>query len=403
MNKTLERFLRYARMDTTSNELAAESPSSAGQWALARMLEGELKAMGCEKVRLDEHCNVYGLVPANTQGQPSIALLAHLDTADAVPGRNFSPWVTRYEGQDILLNEQLGIKLSADDFPALKDYLGQELVVTDGTTVLGADDKAGIAAIMAAGEALLASPGIPHGDVWLVFTPDEEIGAGAELLDLEYIKADFGYTVDGGALNEIEYENFYAASARVIINGRNVHPGYAKGKMINASKVAMEYHQLLPQEQCPEMTEGYEGFFHLRNLQGNEENAVLDYLIRDHDKALFSQKKLTMENAARQINQRYPKGTAELELKDSYANMREVIERAPHVIARAERAISACGMSPVSRPIRGGTDGARLSFRGLPCPNLGTGGVNWHSVYEFLPVEALEKAAKVLVEIVRAQ
>lgn len=403
MNKTLERFLRYARMDTTSNELAAETPSSKGQWALARMLEGELKAMGCEKVRLDEHCNVYGLVPANTQGQPSIALLAHLDTADAVPGRNFSPWVTRYEGQDILLNEQLGIKLSADDFPALKDYLGQELVVTDGTTVLGADDKAGIAAIMAAGEALLATASIPHGDVWLVFTPDEEIGAGAELLDLEYIKADFGYTVDGGALNEIEYENFYAASARVIINGRNVHPGYAKGKMINASKVAMEYHQLLPQEQCPEMTEGYEGFFHLRNLQGNEENAVLDYLIRDHDKALFSQKKLTMENAARQINQRYPKGTAELELKDSYANMREVIERAPHVIARAERAISACGMSPVSRPIRGGTDGARLSFRGLPCPNLGTGGVNWHSVYEFLPVEALEKAAKVLVEIVRAQ
>ena len=402
MNKTLERFLRYARMDTTSNMFAVGTPSSASQWELARLLEQELRELGCERVLLDEHCNVYGLVPANTEGQPSIALIAHLDTADAVPGRHFKPRVVRYEGEDILLNEELGIKLSAKDFPGLQQYLGKELVVTDGTTVLGGDDKAGIAEIMAAGETLLASPDIPHGDVWLVFTPDEEIGGGAEYLNLDYIKADFGYTVDGGALNEIEFENFNAASARVVVNGRNIHPGYAKGKMINAGKVAMQFHLLLPKEQTPELTEGYEGFFHLQNIQGNEENAVLEYIIRDHDKALFEQKKKTLREAAKTINAQYGPSTIEVVLKDSYANMREVIETVPHVITRAEKGIRARGMEPKFRPIRGGTDGARLSFRGLPCPNLGAGGENWHSIYEYLPVEALDKMAKVLVEIVRA-
>ena len=333
--------------------------------------------------------------------QPVIALIAHLDTADAVPGRVFKPRVAHFSGEDLVLNPSLGIKLSKDEFPILDDYIGQDLVVTDGTTVLGADDKAGIVEILSAADILLANPDIKHGDVWLVFTPDEEIGSGAELLKLDFIKADFGYTVDGGALNEIEYENFNASSARVTIKGRNVHPGYAKGMMINAAKLAMQYHHLLPKEQTPEETEHYQGFFHLRNIQGNEENAVMDYLIRDHDARLFDEKKRVMQQAAETLNKQYGAGTVELNIVDSYRNMVEMVQKVPHVIERAEKAIRACGMEPVAKPIRGGTDGARLSFRGLPCPNLGTGGINWHSVYEFLPVNALNQMAEVLVEIVR--
>lgn len=402
MNKPLERFLRYASINTTSDEKANSTPSTEGQWDLARMLKKELIQIGVQQVSLDEHCYVYGLIPKNTDGEPVIALIAHLDTADAVPGREFKPQVVQCTGSEILLNAELGITLSADDFPALAEYIGQELVVTDGTTVLGSDDKAGIAEIMTAAENLVNHPEIRHGDVWVVFTPDEEIGSGAELLNLDLIKADFGYTVDGGGLNEIEFENFNAASAKVLIKGRNVHPGYAKGKMINASKVAMQYHQALPQEQTPELTEGYEGFFHLRALQGTEENAVLDYIIRDHDKASFDKRKAEMLAAAQTINSMYGKGTAEVILKDSYRNMKEIIDLVPHVIQRAKKAIRACGMEPAAIPIRGGTDGARLSFRGLPCPNLGTGGMNWHSIYEFLPVSVLNKMSEVLVEIVRA-
>ena len=402
MNKPLERFLRYASINTTSNEKAINTPSTEGQWDLARMLKKELIQIGVQQVSLDEHCYVYGLIPKNTDGEPVIALIAHLDTADAVTGREFKPQVVQCSGSAILLNAELGITLSADDFPALNEYIGQQLVVTDGTTVLGSDDKAGIAEIMTAAESLVNHPEIRHGDVWVVFTPDEEIGSGAELLNLDLIKADFGYTVDGGGLNEIEFENFNAASAKVLIKGRNVHPGYAKGKMINASKVAMEFHQVLPREQAPELTEGYEGFFHLRALQGTEENAVLDYIIRDHDKASFENKKAEMLAAAQTINSMYGKGTAEVILKDSYRNMKEIIDLVPHVIQRAKKAIRACGMEPTTIPIRGGTDGARLSFRGLPCPNLGTGGMNWHSIYEFLPVSALNKMSEVLVEIVRA-
>lgn len=402
MNKSLDRFLRYVRINTTSDEQAFTSPSSKGQWDLARLLEMELQQLGCQQVRLDNNCYVYGLLPANVEGQPTIALIAHMDTVDAVPGRDFKPRVVQYEGGDILLNQDLDIRLSPTQFPVLSDYIGQELVVTDGTTVLGADDKAGVAEIMTAAEILMSDPQIRHGDVWLVFTPDEEIGSGADLLDLDYIKADFGYTADGGALNELEYENFNAASAHIEIQGRNVHPGYAKGQMINALKVAMELHSLLPQEECPELTQDYEGFFHLRNLQGTEDAAVMDYLIRDHDKAAYEQRKLLMADVVGRINQKYGEERVQLKLSDSYSNMHEVIVQHPHVLKRAEKAIRACGMEPVNHPIRGGTDGARLSFRGLPCPNLGTGGVNWHSVYEFLPVQALEKMAKVLVEIVRA-
>ncbi|NLM86985.1 MAG: peptidase T [Clostridiales bacterium] len=401
MNKALDRFLRFTSIDTTSDENAAGTPSSKGQWQLAEILKNELQEMRVEQVTLDENCYVYGKIPANAENQPVIALIAHLDTADAVPGRVFKPRVAHFNGEDLVLNPSLGIKLSKDEFPVLDDYIGQDLVVTDGTTVLGADDKAGIVEILSAADILLANPDIKHGDVWLVFTPDEEIGSGAELLKLDFIKADFGYTVDGGALNEIEYENFNAASARVTIKGRNVHPGYAKGMMINAAKLAMQYHHLLPKEQTPEETEHYQGFFHLRNIQGNEENAVMDYLIRDHDARLFDEKKRVMQQAAETLNKQYGAGTVELNIVDSYRNMVEMVQKVPHVIERAEKAIRACGMEPVAKPIRGGTDGARLSFRGLPCPNLGTGGINWHSVYEFLPVNALNQMAEVLVEIVR--
>lgn len=402
MSKALDRFLRYAAIDTTSDETANVTPSSQGQWGLAELLRDEMEELGCADVSLDENCYVYGRIPANRENEPVIALIAHLDTADAVPGRDFKPRVVHFDGSDILLNEEQGIVLSVRDFLALGGFAGQDLVVTDGTTVLGADDKAGIAEIMTAAEYLIAHPEVPHGEVWLVFTPDEEIGSGAELLDLGKIKADFAYTADGGALHEIEYENFNAASAVVTIKGRNMHPGYAKGKMVNAAKVAMQYQKLLPREQTPEATEGYEGFFHLRSVEGNEENATLSYIIRDHDESLFEGKKYIMYEAAQQLNREYGADTVRLAIKDSYRNMRQVIEKFPHVLERAKKAIRACGMEPAAKPIRGGTDGARLSFRGLPCPNLGTGGVNWHSVYEFLPVAALEQMAKVLVEIVRA-
>ncbi len=402
MDKALERFLRYAEIDTTSDELAGTTPSSLGQRTLARLLHEELTALGMQKVTLDQNCYLSGMIPANAENQPTIALIAHLDTADAVPGRMFRPRVVRFEGEDLVLNDELGIRLSAKDFPALNGFLGQELAVTDGTTVLGSDDKAGIAEIMTACETLIQHPEIKHGEIWAVFTPDEEIGSGAELLDLDLIRADFAYTLDGGALDEIEYENFNAASARVTVHGRNVHPGYAKGKMVNAIKLAMRFHAMLPARETPELTEGYEGFFHLRKFSGTEEQAVLDYLIRDHSHDGFMARKAVMEKAADALNAGINDGRVSLRITDSYRNMNEVIMKAPHVLKRAEKAIRACGMVPKAVPIRGGTDGARLSFRGLPCPNLGTGGMNWHSVYEFLPVESLRRMAEVIVEIVRA-
>lgn len=402
MSKALERFLRYASMDTTSDENTGTIPSTQGQWALAKLLRDELLEMGAKRVLLDENCYVYGLLPANAYNQPTIALIAHMDTADAVPGRDFKPQVKPYAGGDLVLNDSLGIRLRESDFPALRAFAGRDLVVSDGTTVLGADDKAGIAEIMTALEILKADPDISHGDIWAVFTPDEEIGSGAELLDLGLIKADFAYTLDGGAVNEIEYENFNAASAKVIFRGRNVHPGYAKGKMVNAIKLAFRFQSLLPADETPETTEGYEGFYHLRGMSGTEENAELDYIIRDHDLAGFEAKKEVMRKAAETLNAQYGVNTVALTLRDSYRNMKDIILQVPHVLERAEKAIRACGMEPNAVPIRGGTDGARLSFRGLPCPNLGTGGMNWHSVYEFLPADSLDRMAEVIVEIARA-
>ncbi|MGI6687097.1 MAG: peptidase T [Christensenellales bacterium] len=402
METALERFLRYVKIDTTSDEASGVTPSSEGQWNLAMMLRDEMAALGLKHVLLDEHCYVYGLIPANKQGQPTIALIAHLDTVAAVLGRAFSPCVKRYEGKPLVLNEALGIYLSEADFPALAKYRGQELIVTDGTTVLGADDKAGIAEIMTLTAELMADRAFPHGDIWLVFTPDEEIGSGAELLDLARINADFGYTVDGGEVHTISYETFNAASAQVHIKGRNIHPGSAKGKMKNAATIAMRFHSLLPEKEIPEETEGYEGFYHLNHITGEEEEASLAYILRDHDGEKLEEKKRRMRWAAEQINERFGPGTATVILKDSYRNMGEIISQHPHVIKRAQNAIAACGMEPEILPIRGGTDGARLSFRGLPCPNLGTGGENAHGIYEFLPVKALDKMVEVLKEIVRA-
>lgn len=398
----LERFLRYARMDTTSDEASGLSPSSPGQWKLGECLRDEMAALGLRNVLLDEHCYSYGLIPASVRHQPTIALIAHMDTVAAVPGRAFSPRVARYSGQPLALNEKSGVFLSEADFPALSQYRGQELVVTDGTTVLGADDKAGIAEIMTLAQKLTQDPAIPHGDIWLVFTPDEEIGSGADLLDLTRIQADFAYTVDGGALNILSYETFNAASASVHIMGRNIHPGSAKGRMKNAATIAMRFHSLLPPKEIPEETEGYEGFYHLNMMTGEEEEASLSYILRDHDADKLEEKKRRMLLAAKEINRLFGGGTAEVSIKDSYRNMGEIIRNHPHIIERAKRAIAACGMQPETVPIRGGTDGARLSFRGLPCPNLGTGGENAHGVYEFLPVQALDKMVEVLVEIVRA-
>lgn len=403
MNQALNRFLRYASIDTTSCDSYNETPSSKGQWILAEQLAKDLKEVGALQVHIDSNCYVYGKIPGNTTGQPTIALIAHMDTADAVPGRSFQPKVVHYTGDDLPLDKENKIVLSPKEFPELNLYLHKDLVVTDGTTVLGADDKAGIAEIMTAAEELLSDPSILHGDIWIVFTPDEEIGSGAELLQLDHIQADFGYTVDGGHLHEIEFENFNAASATITIKGRNVHPGYAKGIMKNAIKIAMEFHQHLPAEYTPELTEGYEGFFHLHHMEGNEENAVLHYLVRDHDREQFESKKSLLKETGDLINQKYGAGSVSLHIQDSYRNMKEIILQVPHVLQRAEAAIQSHGMKPQYVPIRGGTDGARLSFRGLPCPNLGTGGHNFHSIYEFIPVDSLQKMAKVLIEIVRAR
>lgn len=402
METALDRFLRYARIDTTSDDSSGASPSSQEQWTLGRLLRDEMEALGLSEVLLDAHCYVYGMIPANTQDQPAIALIAHLDTVAAVPGRAFRPSVKRYTGESLVLNEALGIRLSEADFPALAKYRGQDLAVTDGTTVLGADDKAGIAEIMTLAQELMAEPSIPHGDIWLVFTPDEEIGSGAEKLDLNRIKAAFGYTVDGGEIHILSYETFNAASATVRIKGRNIHPGSAKGQMKNAATIAMRYHGLLPAREIPEETEGYEGFYHLNKISGEEEEASLSYILRDHDADKLAEKKQTMLRTAEEINRLFGPDTARVTLKDSYRNMGEIIARHPQVTQRAKRAIAACGMTPEVIPIRGGTDGARLSFRGLPCPNLGTGGVNAHGIYEFLPVAALDKMVEVLKEIVRA-
>lgn len=397
----VDRFIKYAKIDTQSDENSDQTPSTLKQFNLAKEIERELIEMGMTDVSLDNNCYLMATLPANSDTNiPTIGFIAHLDTSPDMSGENVRPRIVeQYDGEDILLNEELNIVLSPNDFPELLDYVGEDLIVSDGTTLLGADDKAGIAEIITAMQYFLDHPEIKHGKVRIAFTPDEEIGRGADKFDVQKFDADWGYTVDGGEVGEFEYENFNAASAKVIIRGRNVHPGYAKNKMINALCVANELINMLPANERPEFTEGYEGFFHITSLNGTVEEAELSLIIRDHDHQMFERRKKILQEAVNFMNERYP-NRLQLELRDQYYNMREKIEPVNHVIDYALRAMQEVGVTPKVKPIRGGTDGARLSFMGLPCPNIFTGGLNFHSRYEFIPVRSMEKATQVIGKIV---
>lgn len=395
-----ERFLKYVSFPTTSDENNECCPSTEGQRVLAKELCRELLELGISDARVDEHGYVYASIPANCDGMPSIGFIAHMDTASDAPGENIKARMIDYQGGDITLNEEQGIVLKLEDYPYVADLAGQRLIVTDGTTLLGADDKAGVAEIVAAAEKILNSD-IKHGRICIGFTPDEEIGRGADLFDVEGFGADYAYTLDGGGLGEIEYENFNAASAVVKIHGRAIHPGSAKDKMINAVRIAAEFDSMLAPDEIPERTEGYEGFHHLLSIEGETEESVSKYIIRDHSKEKFNAIKAEFERVASALNARYGEGTVELILRDSYYNMKEVLEDKMYVVDRVTAAMERLGMTPTAVPIRGGTDGARLSFMGLPCPNLPTGGGNYHSRFEYVSVDAMEKCIDLIVEIVK--
>ena len=395
----LERFLKYARVETTSCEANAECPSTPGQKILGAMLAEELRSMGAADAEMDGHGYVYATIPAKGRtGGPAIGLIAHMDTSDGVKGPTDPQIIRNYDGKAITLKN--GTVIDGFDFlPGLK---GTDLVVTAGDSVLGADDKAGVAEIMTLCERMTAPDAPDHGKICVAFTPDEEIGRGADLFDVQRFGADYAYTVDGGALGELEYECFNAASCRVTVKGVNIHPGSAKNQMKNASLIAMEFAGMLPAWERPEHTEGYEGFYHLTEMRGDEEAAELQYIIRDHDGEKFETRKETVRRIGEYLNGKYGAGTAEVQLKDSYRNMREIIEAHPETVERAKKAFLACGVEPVIQPIRGGTDGARLSFMGLPCPNLSTGGYNFHGRKELIPVQAMEKMTEVLKELICA-
>ncbi len=399
----VDRFLKYVSFETTSDEESPSTPSTPKQKLLGAYLAEELRTLGLERVRMDETGYVYGFLPATPgcEKLPAIGFISHMDTSPAVSGADIKPRRVLYEGGDIVLNPDVSIKASV--FPFLEKYIGQELIVTDGTTLLGADDKAGVAEIISAMEYLLVHPEIPHGPLAVGFTPDEEIGRGADHFDVEGFGCDFAYTVDGGALGEIEYENFNAASARINFHGINIHPGSAKNKMKNAVLLAAEFLSLLPPAETPAHTEGYEGFFHAGEISGNETLTTIKMIIRDHDREKFEARKLLLRRTASFMNERYGAGTVKIELADSYYNMKEKILPVMHVITRAEDAMRAAGVEPVTVPIRGGTDGARLSYMGLPCPNLSTGGENFHGIHEFVSVPAMEKMVEVIVGIAKAR
>ena len=397
MKSVQDRFLRYVSFDTMSDESSETCPSTAKQKILGAALVEEMKEMGIADARMDEDGYVYGTVPGDPS-LPTIGLIAHMDTSPDASGADIKAKIVAYSGGDVCLNQEKGIFLKESDYPSLKNHVGKHLIVTDGTTLLGADDKAGIAEIMAAAEYLLENGG-KHAALKIGFTPDEEIGRGADKFDVKGFGADYAYTADGGPIGEIEYENFNAAAAKVVFHGLNIHPGSAKDKMVNSQYIAMEFQSLLPVHQRPEATEGYEGFFHLTGMKGEVERSELHYIIRDHDMEKFVEKKAVMTAAADFLNRKYGEGTVELNLRDSYFNMKKCIEPCMYVVHRAKAAMKAVGMNPVEVPIRGGTDGARLSYEGLPCPNLCTGGENYHGRFEFIPVEDMEKCVKMLVEI----
>ena len=397
MKTVTERFLRYVSFDTQSDENSTTCPSTAKQKLLAAALVEEMKEMGIADAHMDEFGYVYGTVPGDPE-LPTIGLIAHMDTSPDASGADIRAKIVEYTGADVCLNEEKGIFLREKDYPSLKNHHGKHLIVTDGTTLLGADDKAGVAEIMAAAETLLTQGG-RHATLKIGFTPDEEIGSGADHFDVQGFGADYAYTADGGTVGEIEYENFNAAGAKAVVHGLNIHPGSAKDKMVNSQYIAMEFQSLLPVQQRPEFTDGYEGFFHLMSIQGTVERTELHYIVRDHDMAKFQQKKAVMADAAAFINRKYGEGTLELTVKDSYFNMKQCIEPVMYVVDRAKAAMRAVGMDPVAVPIRGGTDGARLSYEGLPCPNLCTGGENYHGRFEYIPVEDMELCVKMLVKI----
>lgn len=401
MENLLDRFLRYVAVDTQSDPESESQPSSAKELDLLNMLCNELQKMGVE-ASIDEYGYVMGSIPSNSgENIPAIGFIAHVDTSPDASGANIRPQIIRdYDGKDILLDPATGLSLKTEDFTELKGYAGQTIITTDGTTLLGADDKAGVAEIMDAVQYIMSHPEFKHGAVKIGFTPDEEIGRGVVKFDVKKFGADYAYTMDGGAIGELEYENFNAASATVHIQGRNIHPGYAKGKMRNAILIGMEMNGLLPVEQRPEFTEGYEGFIHIVGFNGTVEEATFSYIIRDHDMKLFEDKKEMVKKCADFINLKYGKGTATVEIKHQYYNMRKEVEPHYHIIEKAVKAMEMEGIKPHIQPIRGGTDGANLSFMGLPCPNIFAGGHNFHGKLEYVPLESMEKASKVIVNII---
>lgn len=396
----VDRFLKYVTFATQSDEESGITPSTSGQRVFAEALVKELESLGLEEISLDDNSYLMATLPSNMEDKevPTIGFISHLDTSPDMSGEGVKPRIVSYAGGDIVLNEAENIVLSPRMFPEMEQYIGQDLIVTDGTTLLGADDKAGVAAIISAVAYLKEHPEIKHGKIRIGFTPDEEIGAGADHFDVEKFGCEFAYTVDGGEIGELEYENFNAAAAKVVFSGRNVHPGTAKDKMVNASLLAVEFASMLPADQRPETTEGYEGFFHLTTMVGSVEQAVLQYIVRDHSRELFEQKKQLLEQITAQLNKKYP-GMVSLEMHDQYYNMREIVEPKKYIVDLASEAMEAVGVKPQIKPIRGGTDGARLSFMGLPCPNLFTGGHNFHGRYEYIPIPSLQKSMETVVKI----
>jgi tripeptide aminopeptidase len=403
METVLQKFLRYVSVDTQSDENSSTFPSSEKQKYLLQMLAQELKNMGVPEVHIDEHSYVMARISSNFSGNvPAVGFIAHVDTSPDMSGADVKPQIIeKYDGKDIILNRERNILLSVAEFPELSDYVGQTLITTDGTTLLGADDKAGIAEIMCAAEYLMQHPEVKHGDICIGFTPDEEIGRGVDFFDVKKFGATYAYTIDGGKIGELEYENFNAASAKISIQGKNIHPGYAKNKMVNALHLVSEFDALLPSNERPERTQDYEGFYHLTHVSGEVEKASMQYIIRDHDKTKFEARKTTMQACADKLNAKYGAGTITLELKDQYYNMREQVEPYIHIVDLAKQAMEQAGVKSLVHPIRGGTDGSRLSYMGLPCPNIFAGGHNFHGKYEFVPLQAMEKAVEVILNIVK--
>ena len=403
MEKIIDRFLRYVAFDTASNPDSQSQPSTNKQFALLEQLRKELQDMGVEQVEVDKNGYLMATIPSNIDKDiPAVGFISHVDTSPDAPGCGIRPRIVEnYDGRTIILNEAKGVELNPEEFPELRDYIGQTIITTDGTTLLGADDKAGVAEIMSAAEYIMEHPDFRHGEIKIGFTPDEEIGRGVDRFDVARFGAQYAYTMDGGAIGELEYENFNAAGAKVHIQGRNIHPGYAKDKMLNAILIGTEFNDMLPAWQRPEYTEGYEGFIHITKFTGVVEEADIQYIIRDHDFELFERKKMMLRQCADFINAKYGDGVITLEIKDQYFNMKKQVEPHYHIIEKAVKAMEDAGVKPNIRPIRGGTDGARLSFMGLPCPNIFAGGLNFHGKYEYVPVQSMEKATEVILNIIR--